>query len=121
MTTSPTLLLERKRAGRPIVVLTAYDAPTAAAEQAAGIDVILVGDSVGTNILGYASEREICINWQNSTGKPLCSFGEKCKYAYSHFCSNCGLGNHGFKTCRRDGGAAARGFGVQQQPGAHRN
>jgi 3-methyl-2-oxobutanoate hydroxymethyltransferase len=61
MTTSPTLLLERKRAGRPIVVLTAYDAPTAAAEQAAGIDVILVGDSVGTNILGYASEREVTL------------------------------------------------------------
>lgn len=48
-----------KAQGRRIAMLTAYDAPTARAQQEAGIDVLLVGDSVGTNFLGYASEREV--------------------------------------------------------------
>ena len=48
-----------KRQGEKIAVLTAYDAPTARAEVEAGVDLILVGDSVGTNVLGYASEREV--------------------------------------------------------------
>ena len=36
-------------------MLTAYDAPTAAIVDAAGIDVILVGDSMGNAVLGYDS------------------------------------------------------------------
>lgn len=52
---------EMKRAGAKIAVLTAYDAPTARAEAAAGVDIILVGDSVGANVLGYASEREVTL------------------------------------------------------------
>lgn len=54
-------LVEMKQRGVPIAVLTAYDAPTARAEAAAGVDVLLVGDSVGTNILGYASEKEVTL------------------------------------------------------------
>ncbi len=50
-----------KRKGEPIAVLTGYDAPTAKAEEAAGVDIILVGDSVGTNMLGYASERDVTL------------------------------------------------------------
>jgi 3-methyl-2-oxobutanoate hydroxymethyltransferase len=50
-----------KRKGQPIAVLTGYDAPTAKAEEAAGVDIILVGDSVGTTMLGYASEREVTL------------------------------------------------------------
>jgi len=50
-----------KRRGEPIAVLTAYDAPTAKAEEAAGVDIILVGDSVGTAMLGYSSEREVTL------------------------------------------------------------
>lgn len=38
---------------RPIVCVTAYDAPTAAIAEEAGVDVILVGDSVGNVVLGY--------------------------------------------------------------------
>lgn len=53
--------LEMKRRGEPIAVLTAYDAPTAKAEEAAGVDIILVGDSVGTNMLGYVSEKEVTL------------------------------------------------------------
>jgi 3-methyl-2-oxobutanoate hydroxymethyltransferase len=53
--------LDMKRKGEPIAVLTGYDAPTAKAEEAAGVDIILVGDSVGTNMLGYASERDVTL------------------------------------------------------------
>jgi 3-methyl-2-oxobutanoate hydroxymethyltransferase len=52
---------DMKRQGQPIAMLTAYDAPTARAEAEAGIDLILVGDSVGTNVLGLADEREVTL------------------------------------------------------------
>lgn len=45
--------------GVPLTMLTCYDYPTALLEDAAGIDIVFVGDSVGTNVLGYASEREV--------------------------------------------------------------
>lgn len=48
-------------AKRPFTVLTCYDHPSAVLQDAAGIDVIFVGDSVGTNVLGYASEREVTL------------------------------------------------------------
>jgi len=50
-----------KRRGEKIVVLTAYDAPTAQIEAETGVDIILVGDSVGVNVLGYAHEREVTL------------------------------------------------------------
>ncbi|MBR2435739.1 MAG: 3-methyl-2-oxobutanoate hydroxymethyltransferase, partial [Lentisphaeria bacterium] len=42
-----------KKNAEKIVMITAYDAPTAAIAQAADIDLILIGDSVGTTMLGY--------------------------------------------------------------------
>jgi 3-methyl-2-oxobutanoate hydroxymethyltransferase len=39
----------------PVTMLTAYDAPTAAVVDEAGIDVILVGDTMGEVVLGYDS------------------------------------------------------------------
>src|SRR5579863_3293427 len=53
--------LDMKRGGQPFAVLTAYDYPTAKAEAEAGVDMILVGDSVGTNILGYESEKNVTL------------------------------------------------------------
>ncbi|MFA9517526.1 3-methyl-2-oxobutanoate hydroxymethyltransferase [Halopenitus sp. H-Gu1] len=52
----PTTRDLRRRAGEdPITMLTAYDAPTAAVIDEVGIDVILVGDSMGNAVLGYDS------------------------------------------------------------------
>lgn len=45
----------RKGTGNPLVVLTAYNAATAAAAEAAGVDALLVGDSLGMVELGYDS------------------------------------------------------------------
>ncbi|MGD0634044.1 MAG: 3-methyl-2-oxobutanoate hydroxymethyltransferase [Beijerinckiaceae bacterium] len=57
----PERFFQMKRQGRPIAVLTAYDAPSARVQAEAGIDLILVGDSVGTNVLGYRDEREVTL------------------------------------------------------------
>ena len=38
-------LAEKKRLGEPIVMVTAYDYPSARAVEAAGVDLVLVGDS----------------------------------------------------------------------------
>ncbi len=46
-------LLARKRAGERIVVLTAYDHPTAEILDREGVDVLLVGDSLGMVLLGH--------------------------------------------------------------------
>jgi 3-methyl-2-oxobutanoate hydroxymethyltransferase len=47
------LLMERKRLGEPIVMVTAYDYPSARAAEAAGVDLVLVGDSAATTVLGF--------------------------------------------------------------------
>jgi 3-methyl-2-oxobutanoate hydroxymethyltransferase len=52
--TLPALLELRNRAQR-IVMVTAYDAPSARLADEAGVDIVLVGDSAGTTVLGHAS------------------------------------------------------------------
>ncbi|MFX0044756.1 MAG: 3-methyl-2-oxobutanoate hydroxymethyltransferase [Candidatus Hermodarchaeota archaeon] len=44
-----------KKKGKKIVMLTSYDAPTAKILSDCGVDMILVGDSVGNTLLGYES------------------------------------------------------------------
>jgi len=46
-------LAEKKRLGEPIVMVTAYDYPSAQVAQEAGVDVVLVGDSGAMTVLGY--------------------------------------------------------------------
>jgi 3-methyl-2-oxobutanoate hydroxymethyltransferase len=43
-------------------MLTCYDYPTALWEEEAGVDVMLVGDSVGTNVLGYENVRQVTLD-----------------------------------------------------------
>ncbi|KAF2960656.1 3-methyl-2-oxobutanoate hydroxymethyltransferase [Thermotoga sp. 38H-to] len=45
--------LKKMKGKEKIVMVTAYDAPSARIARDAGIDVILVGDSLGNNVLGY--------------------------------------------------------------------
>jgi 3-methyl-2-oxobutanoate hydroxymethyltransferase len=46
-------LAEMSRAGEPIVMVTAYDFPSAQAADEAGVDVVLVGDTAAMVVLGY--------------------------------------------------------------------
>lgn len=46
-------LLQKKAAGEKIVMMTAYDYPTGRLIDEAGVDVVLVGDSLGNTILGF--------------------------------------------------------------------
>ena len=48
-----TKLAEKRALGEPIVMVTAYDHPSALAVEAAGVDMVLVGDSAANNVLGY--------------------------------------------------------------------
>ncbi|WP_436344327.1 3-methyl-2-oxobutanoate hydroxymethyltransferase [Natronorubrum sp. FCH18a] len=53
----------REKAGdEPITMLTAYDAPTAGIVDDAGVDVILVGDSVGNVVLGHETTVPVSVD-----------------------------------------------------------
>ncbi len=46
-------LAEKRALGEPIVMVTAYDHPSALVAEEAGVDMVLVGDSAANNVLGY--------------------------------------------------------------------
>ncbi len=48
-------LFQKVEEGEPITMLTCYDFPTASFQDQAGVDMILVGDSLGMTMLGYDS------------------------------------------------------------------
>lgn len=52
---------EKKSCGEKITALTAYDYPTARLLDESGIDVILVGDSLGMVVLGYEDTTEVTL------------------------------------------------------------
>ena len=52
----------RKGAGEPLVMVTAYDAPTACVADAAGVDLILVGDSLAMVVLGYDDTLQVTVD-----------------------------------------------------------
>lgn len=51
-----------KAAGEPIAMLTAYDFPSACHAENAGVDIILVGDSLGMVVLGYESTVPVTVD-----------------------------------------------------------
>jgi 3-methyl-2-oxobutanoate hydroxymethyltransferase len=52
----------RKGDGTPLVMLTAYDTPSARIADEAGVDIILVGDSVAMVVLGYEDTLSVTID-----------------------------------------------------------
>ncbi len=55
-------LLDMKRKGLKVAMLTAYDYPTARIAEQSGVDVILVGDSVAMTKLGYESTLPVTVD-----------------------------------------------------------
>ena len=55
-------LAAKKAAGEPIVMVTAYDHPGAQIVEAAGVDMVLVGDSAAMTVLGYDSTVPVTID-----------------------------------------------------------
>ena len=59
----------RKGGHEPLVMVTAYDAPTARAAAAAGVDIVLVGDSLGMVVLGYPDTLHVTVeDMERATG-----------------------------------------------------
>ncbi len=55
-------IAQRKGSASPIVMITAYDAPSARVVDDAGADVILVGDSVANVVLGYTDTLQVTVD-----------------------------------------------------------
>ncbi|MFI5054621.1 MAG: 3-methyl-2-oxobutanoate hydroxymethyltransferase [Acidimicrobiia bacterium] len=55
-------VVARKGSGTPLVMVTAYDAPSARAVDGAGVDIILVGDSVAMVVLGYDDTLHVTVD-----------------------------------------------------------
>jgi 3-methyl-2-oxobutanoate hydroxymethyltransferase len=51
-----------KRDGTPIVMVTAYDTPSARLADQSGVDIVFVGDSAANNVLGYADTTAISMD-----------------------------------------------------------
>ena len=65
-------LKERKASHTPITMLTAYDYSMASLVDEAGIDMILVGDSLGNVILGYESTLPVTVEDMIHHGRAVC-------------------------------------------------
>jgi 3-methyl-2-oxobutanoate hydroxymethyltransferase len=56
------VLAEKARRGEPIVMVTAYDLPSAAAAEEAGVDLVLAGDTAAMTVLGYPSTDRVTLD-----------------------------------------------------------
>ncbi len=54
--------LRARKGGSPLVMVTAYDAPTARVADEAGVDIVLVGDSVAMVVLGYDDTLQVTVD-----------------------------------------------------------
>ncbi|HEX5763570.1 MAG TPA: 3-methyl-2-oxobutanoate hydroxymethyltransferase [Solirubrobacterales bacterium] len=64
-------LAEMKAAGEPIVMVTAYDYPSARVAEEAGADVVLVGDSAAMVVLGYPGTEPVSMEEMIVLGKAV--------------------------------------------------
>mgnify|MGYP001054467242 CR=1 FL=1 len=64
-------LAEMKANGEPIVMVTAYDYPSARVAEAAGVDIVLVGDSAANVVLGYAGTEPVTMEEMIVLGKAV--------------------------------------------------
>ena len=55
-------LAQQKAAGEPIVMVTAYDFPSARVADQVGVDMVLVGDSAANAVLGYDSTLPVTVD-----------------------------------------------------------
>jgi 3-methyl-2-oxobutanoate hydroxymethyltransferase len=60
-----------KEAGEPIVMITAYDYPSATVAEAAGVDIVLVGDSAAMVVLGYPGTEPVSMDEMVVLGKAV--------------------------------------------------
>ncbi|WP_318617366.1 3-methyl-2-oxobutanoate hydroxymethyltransferase [Sporosarcina sp. YIM B06819] len=63
--------INMKKEGEKIVMLTAYDYPSAKIAEEAGVDVLLVGDSLGMVVLGYDSTVSVTVDDMIHHGKAV--------------------------------------------------
>jgi 3-methyl-2-oxobutanoate hydroxymethyltransferase len=64
-------LAEMKRAGEPIVMVTAYDYPSARVAEEAGVDLVLVGDTAAMVVLGYPGTEAVSMEEMIMLGKAV--------------------------------------------------
>ncbi len=64
-------LAEMKQAGEPIVMVTAYDYPSAQVAEEAGVDIVLVGDTAAMVVLGYPGTEPVSMDEMIVLGKAV--------------------------------------------------
>jgi 3-methyl-2-oxobutanoate hydroxymethyltransferase len=64
-------LAEMKEAGEPIVMVTAYDYPSARVAEEAGVDIVLVGDTAAMVVLGYPGTEPVSMDEMIVLGKAV--------------------------------------------------
>jgi 3-methyl-2-oxobutanoate hydroxymethyltransferase len=64
-------LADMKEAGEPIVMVTAYDFPSAQIAEEAGVDVVLVGDTAAVTVLGYSGTEPVSMDEMTMLGRAV--------------------------------------------------